>query len=95
MLAWRWPKMREVSEKDAETARMLKLKNGMTSLHRELGPGEYERLREERRREAEDARRDGIIYQAAENAAPPEIIPVKPENEDGEENENEGDDNVE
>lgn len=93
MLAWRWPKMREVSEKDAETARMLKLKNGMTSLHRELGPGEYERLREERRREAEDARRDGVIYQAAENAAPPEIIPAESENEDGEETE--GDENVE
>ena len=48
------------------------------------------------RREAEDARRDGVIYQAAENAAPPEIIPAEPENEDGEENEEtEGDENVE
>lgn len=76
MLAWRWPKMREVSEKDAETARQLKLKNGMTSLHRELGPGEYERLREERRREAADAREDGVIYQASESAGAKTISPA-------------------
>lgn len=69
MLAWTWPKMVEVSEKDAQGALNMKLKNGVTSLHRELGPGEYERLREERRREAADYIADGLVYPGSESVS--------------------------
>ena len=69
MLAWTWPKMVEVSEKDAQSALNQKLKNGVTSLHRELGPGEYERLREERRKEAADYLADGLIYPGSESVS--------------------------
>lgn len=69
MLAWTWPKMVEVSEKDAQAALNQKLKNGVTSLHRELGPGEYERLREERRKEAADYLADGLIYPGSESVS--------------------------
>lgn len=69
MLAWKWPRMLEVSEKDAQTALNQKLKNGVTSLHRELGPGEYDRLREERRREAADYAADGLVYPGSESVS--------------------------
>lgn len=69
MLAWTWPRMVEVSEKDAQSALNMKLKNGVTSLHRELGPGEYERLREERKREASDYAADGLIYPGSESVS--------------------------
>ena len=62
MLAWQWPKMREVSEKDAQSALELKLKNGTTSLKRELGPGEVERLIEERAKEKALFDEAGLIY---------------------------------
>lgn len=62
MLAWKWPKMIEVNEKDAQAALKLKLENGVTSLTRELGPGEMERILDERRREKELFDSAGLIY---------------------------------
>jgi len=62
-IAWTWPRMPEVSEKEYQQGIQQALKNGTTSLHRLLAPGEYEALREERRQEAADAREDGIIYE--------------------------------
>ena len=62
MLAWNWPKMIEVNEKDAQNALKLKLENGVTSLTRELGPGEMERILAERKREKELFDDAGLIY---------------------------------
>ena len=62
MLAWTWPKMLEVNEKDAQGALKMKLENGVTSLTRELGPGEMERILAERRREKELFDEAGLIY---------------------------------
>lgn len=62
MLAWTWPKMREVSEKDAQGALKLKLENGVTSLQRELGPGEFDKIIEERRREKQAFDEIGLVY---------------------------------
>ena len=62
MLAWNWPKMIEVNEKDAQSALKLKLENGVTSLTRELGPGEMERILAERKREKELFDEAGLIY---------------------------------
>lgn len=62
MIAWNWPRMPEVSEKDAETARKMRLENGMSSLRRELGPGDYEKLMAERAAEKRDADEAGFIY---------------------------------
>lgn len=62
MLAWSWPKMIEVNEKDAQGALKLKLENGVTSLTRELGPGEMERILAERKREKSLFDEAGLIY---------------------------------
>lgn len=62
MLAWNWPKMIEVNEKDAQGALKMKLENGVTSLTRELGPGEMERILAERKREKELFDDAGLIY---------------------------------
>jgi capsid protein len=62
MIAWTWPKMIEVSEKDAQSALQLKLQNGVTSLKRELGPGEYEKVMAERKAEKKDFDDAGLIY---------------------------------
>ena len=69
MLAWNWPKMIEVNEKDAQSALKLKLENGVTSLTRELGPGEMERIIDERRREKELFDEAGLIYPGTVTAA--------------------------
>ena len=61
MISWSWPRLPEVSEKEYQSGVQLALKNGTTTLHRILAPGEYEAMREERRREIEDAKADGII----------------------------------
>ena len=61
MVAWNWPKMIEVSEKEHQSALAQALRNGTTTLRRELGPGEYEKIREERRKEVADAKADGIV----------------------------------
>ena len=62
MLAWRWPKMREVSEKDAQEALSKKLANGVTSLTRELGPGEFEKIMAERLYEKKMFDEAGLVY---------------------------------
>ena len=62
MLAWTWPKMREVSEKDAQAALEKKLQNGVTSISRELAPGEFDKLMEERKREKKAFDEAGLIY---------------------------------
>lgn len=62
MIAWRWPKMREVSEKDAQDALQQKLKNGVTSLTRELGPGEFEKIIAEQAFEKAAFDKAGLIY---------------------------------
>lgn len=61
MISWSWPRLPEVSEKEYQSGIQLALKNGTTTLHRILAPGEYEAMREERRREIEDAKADGIV----------------------------------
>ena len=62
MVAWTWPKMIEVNEKDAQGALKMKLENGVTSLTRELGPGEMERILAERKREKQLFDDAGLIY---------------------------------
>lgn len=68
-IAWNWPKMPEVSRKDAAAALAQELKNGTTSLTRELSPGEYARLVEERAREAADAKAAGLVYPGSETVS--------------------------
>ena len=62
MIAWVWPRMVEVSEKDAQSALQLKLQNGVTSLKRELGPGEFEKIMAERAAEKKAFDAAGLIY---------------------------------
>ncbi len=62
MLAWRWPKMREVSEKEAQEALAKKIQNGVTSLTRELGPGEFEKIIAEQAYEKAAFDKAGLIY---------------------------------
>lgn len=62
MIAWIWPRMVEVSEKDAQAALQLKLQNGVTSLKRELGPGEFEKIMAERAAEKKAFDDAGLIY---------------------------------
>lgn len=62
MIAWNWPRMREVSEKDAQSALQLKLQNGVTSLKRELGPGEVEKIIAERAAEKKAFDDAGLVY---------------------------------
>lgn len=62
MIAWTWPKMIEVSEKEAQSAIQLKMQNGLTSLTRELGPGEFEKVMEERAAEKKRFDEAGLIY---------------------------------
>lgn len=69
MLAWTWPKMREVSEKDAQAALEKKLQNGATSLQRELGPGEFDKIIAERKREKQAFDDAGLIYPGTTTAS--------------------------
>lgn len=99
MLAWSWPKMIEVNERDAQAALKAKIENGVTSLTRELGPGEMERILAERRREKELFDEAGLIYPGTETASgqivdngsasgdssPDEDEPLDPEEEGAEE----------
>jgi capsid protein len=62
MIAWTWPKMIEVSEKEAQSAIQLKMQNGLTSLTRELGPGEFEKVMEERAAEKKRFDEAGLVY---------------------------------
>lgn len=61
-LAWSWPRMIEVNEKDAQAALKLKLENGVTSLTRELGPGEMQRITAERAVEKGLFEAAGLVY---------------------------------
>lgn len=100
MIAWNWPKMIEVNEKDAQTALKLKLENGVTSLTRELGPGEMERIAEERKREKELFEDAGLIYPGTVTSSgqivdddngdedPDEPLDPKEQNSEGGENAN-------
>ena len=62
MIAWRWPKMPEIDEVKAQTALSLKLKNGITSLGRELGPGEVDKIIAERQSEKAKFAAAGLVY---------------------------------
>ena len=61
-IAWQWPKLPEVSVKEAESGRKLKLENGVSSLTRELGPGELDAIIAERKREKQLFDEAGLIY---------------------------------
>ena len=54
--------MIEVSEKEAQSAIQLKMQNGLTSLTRELGPGEFEKVMEERAAEKKLFDEAGLVY---------------------------------
>lgn len=69
MIAWQWPHMIEVSEKDAAEALNRRLKNGTTSLKREVGPGERERIIAEMAEEKALFEAAGLIYPAAESVS--------------------------
>ena len=69
MIAWTWPKMIEVSEKEAQSALQLKMQNGMTSLTRELGPGEFEKVMAERAAEKKLFDEAGLIYPGEASAS--------------------------
>ena len=62
MIAWTWPKMREVSEKDALAAMRAKMELGITSRRRELPPGEVERIAAERAAEKAIDDASGFVY---------------------------------
>lgn len=91
MLAWRWPKMREVSERDAQQALQLKFKNGITSLKRELGPGEVEKIIAERANEKKLFDAAGLTYPGEE----PQVVESASAEETQNENEEGDEDNVE
>lgn len=82
MVAWTWPKMAEVSERDAEAARLAKLQNGVTSLTRELGPGEFARVMAERAAEKRLFDRAGLVY-PGETSVSGAVKGVVAEDEDG------------
>lgn len=89
MLAWNWPRMLEVSEKDAQTALKLKLENGTTSLTRELGPGEVEKLAAERAFERKLFTDAGVVITGTQTVSgqkvdEPADDPEKTEKEGGE-----------
>lgn len=93
MLAWNWPKMIEVNEKDAQSALKLKLENGVTSLTRELGPGEMERIAEERKREKELFEDAGLIYPGTVTVSG-QIVGDEDTDDDDSSETNEGGDNA-
>lgn len=69
MIAWKWPQQFEVSVKDAEAGRAQKLKNGVTSLTRELGPGELDDIIAERKREKQLFDEAGLVYPGEETVS--------------------------
>lgn len=95
MIAWRWPKMREVSEKDAQTALKLKFENGVTSLSRELGPGEVEKIIAERAAEKAKFEAAGLAYPGEAKEKDPAVETVPEDGSEGEtENDNDGGENA-
>lgn len=87
MIAWRWPTMPEIDEVKAQNALSLKLKNGVTSLARELGPGEVDKIIAERKAEKEKFAAAGLVYPCEDPAA--EVAPAEP-GDDEAENTNQG-----
>lgn len=69
MIAWTWPRMIEVSEKDAQDGISKKLANGLTSLQREMTPGEFDRIMEERIEEKRRFDKAGLIYPGEESVS--------------------------
>ena len=96
MLAWNWPTMPEIDEVKAQNALALKLKNGVTSLARELGPGEVDKIIAERKAEKEKFEAAGLVYQGeavADVVPSPEDDPS--EGDDGETEKKKGGENAE
>ena len=96
MLAWNWPTMPEIDEVKAQNALALKLKNGVTSLARELGPGEVDKIIAERKAEKEKFEAAGLVYQGeavADVVTSPEDDPS--EGDDGETEKKKGGENAE
>lgn len=85
MLAWTWPKMREVSEKDAQAALEKKLQNGVTSIQRELGPGEFDKIMEERKREKQAFDEAGLVYPGTTTVSGGIVSKEEADGHDGEE----------
>ena len=85
MLAWTWPKMREVSEKDAQAALEKKLQNGVTSISRELAPGEFDKLMEERKREKKAFDEAGLVYPGTTTVSGGVISEERPDTSDDDE----------
>ncbi len=69
MIAWRWPKMREVSETDAQTALAQKFRNGTTSILREVGPGERDKIIAELAEEKRLFDAAGLVHPAEATAS--------------------------
>ena len=82
MIAWRWPTMPEIDEVKAQNALSLKLKNGVTSLARELGPGEVDKIIAERKSEKEKFAAAGLVYPCEDPAA--DVASVESDDADGE-----------
>jgi len=86
-VAWKWPQLPEVSVKDAESGRKLKLENGITSLTRELGPGELDAIVAERKREKQLFDEAGLIYPGTVTASGERIDPSKDADADDDDDE--------
>jgi hypothetical protein len=92
MIAWRWPTMPEIDEVKAQNALSLKLKNGVTSLARELGPGEVDKIIAERKSEKEKFAAAGLVYPCEDPAA--DVASVESDDDDESGNQNKGGDDA-
>lgn len=88
-VAWKWPQLPEVSVKDAESGRKLKLENGVTSLTRELGPGELDAIVAERAREKKLFDDAGLIYPGTVTVSGERVNPDTDDDDDDDEIDNE------
>lgn len=83
MIAWQWPKMRQVSEKDALAAIEAKMKLGLTTRQRLLNPGDDLAIQAERAAEKEADDAAGFIYPGTQSVSGQIKEPVEPaENND-------------
>lgn len=100
MIAWNWPTMPEIDEVKAQDALSRKLKNGVTSLARELGPGEVDKIIEERKAEKAKFLAAGLEYPGEESDPAPSPSFVNPgdgtdgDADGGSGNNNQGGDNA-
>lgn len=62
MLAWQWPKMREVSQTDAENAFATGLRNGSVTFFDRFGPDWENRCIRQRATEVRKFREAGLVY---------------------------------